>query len=148
MIEGGLDLVKTLLPHRDPFLFIDKILEVDAEEKTTLAERHVAADAPVFKGHFPNAPIFPASLQIEAIGQTCICAWSYIEKDRRYGDQNIVVAKVDRAVHYHPILPGDTMELHAKLIYFDDLCGTAAGQIYVGERLCSLLVVTVAMIDV
>ena len=68
--------VKKLLPHRDPFLFIDEVLEVD--EQSIVAKWFVSPDADFFKGHFPNFPIMPGVLVLEAMAQSTGVLGSHI----------------------------------------------------------------------
>lgn len=147
-IDGGAELIRVLLPHRPPFLFVDRITAVDRQERTIEAERLVAVDDPVFEGHFPDRPVFPAALQIEAIGQASLCLWSLVECDGKpVAGLGLRVVKVEHAQFLAPVLPGDTMRLTARILEADDLLVSAMGQVYVGETLCSILIITVAIVD-
>ncbi len=146
-VDAGKDVVTHILPHRDPFLLVDRIVEFDAEHRTMLAERRVDPDDPVFAGHFPGAPVYPACLQIEAAGQSALLLWSYAENHGEPGDFGLRVAKIEQAIYLNPVLPGDTMQLCAKLIHCDELCLRAAAQVYVAGTLCSTMVMTAVMVD-
>ena len=61
--------VKKFLPHRDPFLFIDKVVEIS--DKIIIAERYISPKETFFKGHFPDFPIIPGVLILEAMAQSC-----------------------------------------------------------------------------
>jgi 3-hydroxyacyl-[acyl-carrier-protein] dehydratase len=139
--------VTRALPHRHPFLFVDRVVSFDPERRTLLAERYVDADDPIFQGHFPAAPVFPAALQIEAIGQACLCLWSLAENGGRPTHLGLRVTKVEQAQFLSPVLPDQTMLLHAKLLAADELLVTAAGQVFVRDRLCSVLIINVAIVD-
>ncbi len=139
--------VARILPHRHPFLFVDRVVSFDPEGRTLLAERHVDPGDPIFRGHFPAAPVFPAALQIEAIGQACLCLWSLAENGGRPTHLGLRVTRVEQAQFLSPVLPDQTMLLHAKLLAADELLVTAAGQVFVGERLCAVLVINVAIVD-
>ncbi|MEM1268247.1 MAG: 3-hydroxyacyl-ACP dehydratase FabZ family protein [Pseudomonadota bacterium] len=145
--HGGRETVERVLPHRDPFLFVDRILGVDPDVPSLLAERRVPADDPVFAGHFPGRPLFPAALQIEAIGQSSLCLWNLTEEAGRPSDVGLVVTKVEHAMFAHPVRPGDLMHLHSTIVYADDLVVSAAGQVYVGETLCAALILKVSITD-
>lgn len=146
-VDAGRDVIMRILPHRDPFLLVDRIIEFDPENRTMLAERFVGPDDPVFKGHFPGAPVYPACLQNEAAGQAGICLWSFAENDRRPCNFGIRIAKIEQALYLRPVLPGDTMRLASKLIYCDELSVFAAAQAYVGDELCSTIVVKAVLVD-
>jgi 3-hydroxymyristoyl/3-hydroxydecanoyl-(acyl carrier protein) dehydratase len=146
-IDAGPDVVKRILPHREPFLFVDRIVEFDAEHRTMLAERRVDPDDPVFVGHFPGAPVYPACLQIEAAGQSALLLWSYAENHGEPSDFGLRVARIEQAIYLHPVLPGDTMQLSSRLIHCDDLCLKAAAQVHVEGKLCSAILLTAVLVD-
>jgi len=145
--RAGEAAVAHALPHREPFLFVDRVVSFDPEQRTLLAERYVHPDDPIFRGHFPGMPVFPAALQIEAIGQACLCLWSLAENGGRPTHLGLRVARVEQAQFLAPVLPDQTMRLHAQLLAADALLVTAAGQVFVENRLCSVLVINVAIID-
>lgn len=136
-----------VLPHREPFLLVDRIVEFDATEKSLLADYTVQADDPVFAGHFPGNPLYPAALQIEAIGQAGLCLWSFAENDGNATDLGLRVARVDYAAFVHPVVPNDVMRLHTRMIHSDDFTVAVAGQVFVGETLCSMLIIAVVIVD-
>ncbi|TGP22180.1 3-hydroxyacyl-ACP dehydratase FabZ, partial [Mesorhizobium sp. M2D.F.Ca.ET.232.01.1.1] len=61
--------IQELLPHRYPFLLVDRVLELDVEAKRILAQKNVSINEPFFQGHFPGRPIMPGVLIIEALAQ-------------------------------------------------------------------------------
>lgn len=61
--------IKEILPHRYPFLMLDRIVEIDFDEKRIVGMKNLAANEPYFQGHFPNDPIMPGVLQLEAMAQ-------------------------------------------------------------------------------
>lgn len=146
-VAGGQEVVHRVLPHRHPFLFVDQIVAYDREAGTMLSERLVPEDDPVFAGHFPGRPLFPAALQIEAIGQATLCLWNILENGGEPNEAGLVVTKVEHAQFLHPVLPGDRMQLHATIVYADDLVVSAAGQVIVGDTLCAALIIKVSIVD-
>jgi UDP-3-O-[3-hydroxymyristoyl] N-acetylglucosamine deacetylase / 3-hydroxyacyl-[acyl-carrier-protein] dehydratase len=127
--------IKKLLPHREPFLFIDKILEIG--EKHVVAQKSVQSDEPYFKGHFPKKAVMPGVLQIEAMAQTGgILALSYVEDD----PQNYLAYfhKIENAKFRHPVFPGDTMVIKMELTHPVKLgVVSMRGIIYVSDTVCT-----------
>ena len=98
------------LPHRYPFLMIDKIIRIDGDE-TAVGIKNVTFNEPIFQGHFPENPIFPGVLIIEGMAQTAGAI--VIKHDAGGGKKNIVLMLgVDKAKFRKPAGPGDTIEFH------------------------------------
>ena len=98
------------LPHRYPFLMIDKIIEIDGDE-TAIGIKNVTFNEPIFQGHFPENPIFPGVLIIEGMAQTAGAI--VIHNDAGVGKKNIVLMLgVDKAKFRKPAGPGDVIEFH------------------------------------
>ena len=79
-VSLGRDAVERLLPHRDPFLFVDAITAIDLAVPGVAGRRRVNPGDPVFAGHFPGAPVYPGVLQIETVGQLGICLAHFAAK--------------------------------------------------------------------
>jgi len=106
----GLAEILTSLPHRYPFLMIDKIINIDRDE-TAVGIKNVTYNEPIFQGHFPENPIFPGVLIIEGMAQTAGAI--VIKHDSTGGRKNIVLMLgVDKAKFRKPAGPGDTIEFH------------------------------------
>ncbi|MGV8830908.1 MAG: 3-hydroxyacyl-ACP dehydratase FabZ [Devosia sp.] len=98
------------LPHRYPFLMIDKIIEINGDE-TAVGVKNVTFNEPIFQGHFPENPIFPGVLIIEGMAQTAGAI--VIKHDSNSGKKNIVLMLgVDKAKFRKPAGPGDVIEFH------------------------------------
>ena len=98
-----------LLPHRYPFLMIDKIINIETDVKA-VGIKNVTVDEPHFTGHFPNEPIMPGVLIVEAMAQTAgaVCA-----KHNSAEEQKLVYfMTIDNARFRQPVVPGDVLELH------------------------------------
>ena len=107
------DILKAL-PHRYPFLMIDKIIEIDGDE-TAIGIKNVTYNEPIFTGHFPGNPIFPGVLIIEGMAQTAGAI--VIHNDSNSGKKNIVLMLgVDKAKFRKPAGPGDRIEFHISKI--------------------------------
>ena len=103
-----------LLPHRYPFLLIDRVIEVNADE-SCIGIKNVTFNEPFFQGHFPSKPVMPGVLMIEGMAQTAgaICTKS-MGLDGT--PPNVFFLTVDKAKFRKPVLPGDTIEYHMKKI--------------------------------
>jgi 3-hydroxyacyl-[acyl-carrier-protein] dehydratase len=98
------------LPHRYPFLMIDKIIKIDGDE-TAIGIKNVTFNEPIFQGHFPENPIFPGVLIIEGMAQTAGAI--VIHNDAGVGKKNVVLMLgVDKAKFRKPAGPGDVIEYH------------------------------------
>ncbi len=101
------------LPHRYPFLLVDRVLECEPGERL-LALKNVTINEPFFQGHFPGRPVMPGVLIIEALAQaTCLLA---LETEESGEDEVYLLAGVDKARFRRPVLPGDALMLEARLV--------------------------------
>ena len=107
------DILKCL-PHRYPFLMIDRIIDIDGDE-TAVGIKNVTFNEPIFQGHFPAKPIFPGVLIIEGMAQTAGAV--VIAHDSAAGDKNMVLMlTIDKAKFRKPAEPGDRLEYHIRKI--------------------------------
>ncbi len=100
-----------LLPHRYPFLLIDKVIEVDGDD-SAIGIKNVTFNEPHFTGHFPGQPVMPGVLIIEAMAQTAgaIC----LHKMNRPDPAIVFFMTVDGAKFRKPVVPGDRLEIHVR----------------------------------
>ncbi|EJI86232.1 MULTISPECIES: 3-hydroxyacyl-ACP dehydratase FabZ [Alishewanella] len=106
--------IMALLPHRYPFLLIDKVLDYTPGESLT-AVKNVTMNEPVFTGHFPGMPIFPGVLILEALAQaTGILGFKTVTE--RSDNELYLFAAIDEARFKKPVVPGDTMILEVKFL--------------------------------
>lgn len=106
--------VMKLLPHRYPFLLVDRIFDMDRDE-TAVGLKNVTINEPFFQGHFPDFPVMPGVLIIEGLAQTAgaLCVHSLGET---YKPQIVYFMGIDRAKFRRPVLPGDTLHYHVRKI--------------------------------
>lgn len=103
--------IERCIPHRDPFLWIDEVLELS--EERILARKYVDADNPVFAGHYPHYPVLPGVLQCEALFQAGAVL---ISKLGVVGEGKIpVVTRQNNTQFRHMVRPGDTLDLEVEL---------------------------------
>jgi 3-hydroxyacyl-[acyl-carrier-protein] dehydratase len=105
---GIVEILK-LLPHRYPFLLIDRITSIRGDE-FAIGVKNVTFNEPQFQGHFPGQPVFPGVMLIEAMAQTAgaICILSMGESKTR----SVYFLTIDKAKFRKPVVPGDVVEFH------------------------------------
>lgn len=102
------------LPHRYPFLMVDKIVDIDGDE-SAVGIKNITYNEPMFQGHFPGKPIFPGVLIVEGMAQTAGAI--VIAQQRHNGGRFIVyMLTIDKAKFRRPAGPGDRLEYHIKKI--------------------------------
>lgn len=106
--------IKQRLPHRYPFLLVDRVVELE-EGKRILAYKNITANEDVFNGHFPNTPIFPGVMIIEAMAQAAGVLGFVTEN--KYADENALYlfAGVDNVRFKRQVIPGDRLMLEAEI---------------------------------
>lgn len=111
--------ISKMIPHRYPFLLIDKVIELESY-KSAIGIKNVTINEPFFQGHFPNHPVMPGVLIVEAMAQTAgiHVIWSMEnEKPETKGNNRLVYfMSVDSAKFRKPVGPGDTLHLHVETL--------------------------------
>jgi UDP-3-O-[3-hydroxymyristoyl] N-acetylglucosamine deacetylase/3-hydroxyacyl-[acyl-carrier-protein] dehydratase len=128
----SLEEIKKRLPHRYPFLFVDKIISLD--DTSIIGIKNATFNEPFFQGHFPDEPIMPGVLLVEALAQTGgLLVLSSVEEPERYSTYFL---KIDKLKFKNKVIPGDTVILKMELT---DIIRrgivTMFGQAYVGNKL-------------
>jgi 3-hydroxyacyl-[acyl-carrier-protein] dehydratase len=127
-----------LLPHRYPFLLVDRVLEID--DKRIVAIKNVTINEPQFTGHFPETPVFPGVLIVEAMAQASgILAFK--SRNRTLDDGYIYyLAGTDKTKFKRSVVPGDQIRLEVEILNLRSHWMKASGKAYVGDQLvCSSL---------
>ena len=105
--------IKKIIPHREPFLLVDEVLELEPGKSIT-AVKHVSPDEYYFQGHFPQEPVMPGVLQVEAMAQTGgILVLSSVEDPERY---STYFMKIDNVKFRQKVVPGDTLVFYLSLL--------------------------------
>ena len=105
--------IMQLLPHRYPFLLVDKIIEMDGEQ-SGIGIKNVTINEPFFQGHFPQRPIMPGVLLVEAMAQTAGAL--VLEHHSEHAGKLVFFTSIDRAKFRRPVVPGDVVHFHVKLL--------------------------------
>ena len=106
--------IKKLLPHREPFLFVDEVLEVN--EESIVAKWFVSPEAEFFKGHFPNFPIMPGVLVLEAMAQSCGVLGSHIMSQTANESSVYLLCGIEKVRCRKKVLPGDTLVFKSSVL--------------------------------
>lgn len=126
------DILK-LLPHRYPFLLVDKIIECD-EQKRIVGIKNVTMNEPFFQGHFPGVPVMPGVLQIEAMAQT---GGILINRIAKAGDRVPFFMSIDKAKFRRVVKPGDQMRIEIDIITHKTKVARFTGKVLVDGELAS-----------
>ena len=104
--------IRAILPHRFPFLLVDRIVEMDAEHIVGI--KNVTHNEPFFTGHFPDFPVMPGVLIVEAMAQTAgvLVLKSIPDRDRKL----VLLVAIENARFRRPVVPGDTLRMEMKLL--------------------------------
>jgi len=136
--------IHDLIPHRYPFLLVDRIEEIDGTI-SCIGIKNVTTNEPFFPGHFPGHPIMPGVLIIEAMAQTAsaLVVHGY---DGDTTDLSVYLMKVDNAKFRKPVLPGDQLKMEIKKEKNKGDIWQFNGKAYVGESLVSEAMITAMVV--
>ena len=141
----GRDDIKRILPHREPFLLVDRLTGVSFDEEAIAGSRFISSDDPIFAGHFPDYPVYPGCLEVEMIGQLGLCLYYFL------GSRSTTVPSEDQpmrvratrivgAYYLAPVLPGREVTLIAKKLEYDEYFATMIGQVIAdGKVACAAI---------
>ena len=123
--------IKEIIPHREPFLLVDEVLEMEAGKSIT-AVKYVREDEYYFQGHFPERKVMPGVLEVEALAQAGAIAVLSLPENR---GKLAFFGSIKEAKFKHQVVPGDTLTLKVHFEKLRSRAGTGKAEAYVGEHL-------------
>ncbi|MBU5425769.1 3-hydroxyacyl-ACP dehydratase FabZ [Tissierella pigra] len=123
--------IKEIIPHRYPFLFIDKVLIEEIGVKG-LGYKNVTINEPFFQGHFPNMPVMPGVIIVESMAQVGAVI---LLSDERYKGKTPYFAGINKVRFKRKVVPGDTLKMEVILTRVRGSVGVGEGKAYVGDEL-------------
>jgi 3-hydroxyacyl-[acyl-carrier-protein] dehydratase len=140
---NALNEIREALPHRYPFLLVDRIVERSADGRSAVAIKNVTANEPHFQGHFPTQAIMPGVLIVEALAQAAGAA--LLQTQTRAG-QLAMLAGIDNFRFRRPVVPGDTLRLEVELLKMRGPVGKVQGRALVDGELVAEGEITFALV--
>ena len=135
--------IEDILPHRYPFLLVDRIVHIDLEMSEIIGVKNVTVNEPFFQGHFPGVPIMPGVLILEALAQT----GGILVHQKGYTQKIAVLLNVTNAKFRRPVVPGDILHLHAKGLHISSNGGKMSAKAMLGEQLAVEAEMSFALVD-
>jgi 3-hydroxyacyl-[acyl-carrier-protein] dehydratase len=123
-----------ILPHRYPFMLVDRIVEIDTEAKSIVGYKNLTFNEPFFQGHFPSEPIMPGVMQLEAMAQV---AGILLNKVSQKEGEIAYFMSIDKAKFRRKVVPGDTLRMKITLTRMRSRMAAVEAKAYVGEELAS-----------
>lgn len=137
------DQIKAIIPHRPPFLLIDRIEEIVPGEKA-IGIKQVSGNEPFFEGHFPEYAVMPGVLIVEALAQTGAVA---LLQEEEFKGKLAFFAGIDKCRFKHQVTPGDTLELTVEITRIKGPIGKGKAVAKVGDKIACQCEITFAISD-
>lgn len=132
-----------ILPHRYPFLLVDRILDIDIDKGTIIGQKNLTINESFFQGHFPDAPIMPGVLILEALAQT----GGVLVHFKANTTKIAILLSVNNAKFRNPVKPGDALILKCEGIHFSSKGGRVRAHAYVNDKMAADCEITFALVD-
>jgi len=150
-VAWGREQIKLILPHREPFLLLDRLTGVDFAGEAVSGTRFLDPAEPVFAGHFPGFPVYPGCLEVEMIGQLGLCL-SYFLQNRTITPPaqamtlNVRASRILGASYLEPVVPGAEVKLLARKLEADEYFASVMGQAIVDEKVACVAILEVCFL--
>ena len=135
--------IAQILPHRYPFLLVDRIIHLDLEGNTIIGQKNVTMNEHFFVGHFPEAPIMPGVLILEALAQT----GGILVHQKLQTEKIAVLLTVNDAKFRKPVLPGDVLQLHITGQHISTKGGKVLAKAMVNDQIVVEAEIGFALVD-
>ena len=123
-----------ILPHRYPFMLVDRIVEMDTEAQRIVGYKNLTFNEPFFQGHFPGEPIMPGVMQLEAMAQV---SGILLNKVSQKEGSIAYFMSIDKAKFRRKVVPGDSLRMEIQVTRLRARMATVEAKAYVGDELAS-----------
>lgn len=132
-----------MLPHRYPFLLVDRIVYLNVEENKVIGQKNVTMNEPFFQGHFPGAPIMPGVLILEALAQT----GGILVHEKGFGHKIALLLHMEQVKFRKPVVPGDVLLLEAIGLHLSSKAGKVSAKARVRDVVVAEAQIAYALMD-
>ncbi|HRW58742.1 MAG TPA: 3-hydroxyacyl-ACP dehydratase FabZ [Chlamydiales bacterium] len=135
--------IAEILPHRYPFLLVDKVNHLDLENDEIIAQKNVTINEEFFLGHFPCIPVMPGVLILEALAQT----GGILVHQKGFVSKIAVLLNVAKAKFRAPVVPGSVLQLHVKGLHISSKGGKVQGKAMIDDKVVAEAEICFALVD-
>lgn len=145
-VSKGLDIkqIVKILPHRYPFLLVDRVLEIDLDKGIIVAQKNLTINEAFFQGHFPDAPIMPGVLILEALAQA---GGVLVHLKGQMENKIAVLLNVNQAKFRQPVRPGDVLLLRCEGLHFSSKGGRVKAEALINDKVAAEAEIGFALVD-